>query len=129
MNATISTWHARLSVWSWILTGVFSGLFVALTVGARRHEYALYRIIGIPKAVVRLIAVLEIVLPWMLGTAVSIFATAAGLAFFFQGSILESTEAALVQILLSSSLCLILGVFSILLLTGGSVAQTIRNRG
>lgn len=125
-ETTMRAWDARSTQWAWPAAGALSGVVCALIVAARRHEYALYRILGVRRAAVKLIAVLDVesmLFPALIFAAT--FVSTAGV-WSFDSIQPEVIGSACEQLLVAFSIGSLVGVTAAIVVSSGGSASIVR---
>ncbi|MCW3493451.1 FtsX-like permease family protein [Microbacterium sp. SSM24] len=127
-DAATEAWDRRWTQWAWAAGGVSAALSCGLLVAARRHEYALYRLLGLSRAATSLIAMLETAMMSACGIGIASLCVGAYIAQLPQESLSTLAEIGGAQLLLASALASVAAGAVTVAVASGRTAQIIRNR-
>lgn len=126
--AAFTVWEERSTRWLFTATGTVGGLLVGTLLWPRRHEYALYRILGMSRAQVTLLASAEAMILVVSGVGVASISAFGAALLQIEGAWLTYAGSGLLQVSLSSSvLCVVVAMLS-LTISAGSPAHILRER-
>jgi len=125
--AAARAWTTRPTQWAWVVAACGAGAVVGMVLVQRRHEYALYKLLGGRMNVIVVVAAIE-------GWAITVLGTMISLSFcLVVCSFLGETAATLTSMtlskhLLATSVCGLLTIGCSLIAVGGNTAHAIRTR-
>ncbi|MFK4806161.1 hypothetical protein ACI3KX_09850 [Microbacterium sp. ZW CA_36] len=128
LTATLGAWQQRWTRWAGFAAGAAATLFCGILLAPRRHEYALYKLLGMPRTSVWLICATEAALLTAAGALLSVGVVAGTLTDVSLPHVIEIARLAGAQLVFA--LCTVtVGVALVATaLTSGSTAQVIRSR-